>query len=311
MRAPNSRALKVLDAPPSAAVGKYRTDVQKTAQWRAKRLDRKQSRSIFGAAPIPFKPPRRSLMHRLANRLSVISLLAVFGGAILAVSISGWGAGARLQQVDKPHFPTTDYGSMPSDLKERERWQSKSKKYKRKHAPKITESTDQIFHIIDWDVRLLALPVARSAAIVTGEITNEKAYLSEDETNIYSEFSIRIDEVLKNDIANSLSTGSSLIAEREGGRVRFPSGKIVTSYVIHQDMPRTGRSYAFFLTHAQLTSGDSEWFHLLTAYELRDDRVFPLDDVSDRHPMNRYKGASETDFLLDLRAAIAKGDSAN
>lgn len=242
--------------------------------------------------------------------------LPVIGLSVLCVvilSVQG-GIDARNKQqqqqqdIDTSHFPTAEYGSTLSDAKERARWQAKSRKYNKKHFPRITESTDQIFEIVDWDRGLPAFPVARSTAIVIGEITDAKAYLSEDGTNIYSEFSIQVNEILKNDFLNPLTTGVSLIAEREGGRVRFPSGKIVTACVNHQDMPRTGRRYVFFLTRTISTESDSDCIHLLTAYELREGRVFPLDKVSEGHPISKYKGKTDQEFLTELRAVIAKAD---
>jgi len=212
------------------------------------------------------------------------------------------------QDIDTSNFPTAEFGVMSGDAKERARWQAKSKKYNKKHAPRIGESSDGIFHIVDWDTGLPAFPVARSAAIVIGDIKEARAYLSEDGTNIYSEFSIQVDEILKNDPLNPVTTGVGLIAEREGGRVRFPSGKTVTVRVNHQDMPRTGRRYVFFLTRTSATGDGSECIHLLTAYELREGRVIPLDKVSDGHPITQYKGRSEQDFLTELRAVITRGD---
>jgi hypothetical protein len=42
-----------------------------------------------------------------------------------------------------------------------------------------------------------ALPTHISNAVVIGEVTDAKAYLSEDRTSVYSEFTIRVGEVLK------------------------------------------------------------------------------------------------------------------
>lgn len=229
-------------------------------------------------------------------------LLGVYGG------IDARDKQQQQPDIDTSHFPTAEYGLTLSDAKERARWQAKSRKYNSKYAARIDESSDQIFLIVDWDTGLPAFPVAQSAAIAIGQITDARAYLSEDGTNIYSEFSIQVDEILKNDFLNPLATGGSLIAERQGGRVRLPSGKIVTSRVNHQDMPRTGRRYVFFLRRTISTGSDSDCIQLLTAYELREGRVFPLDKVLEGHPINQYKGKTEQEFLTELRAVIAKAD---
>jgi hypothetical protein len=240
----------------------------------------------------------------------IFLILVGFGASGLTLSNRNKAnTGQDQAKPDLNNFPLVDYEAVrESDPNKDERRQKKSKKYNSKHAPRITESSNQIFHIIDWDMRLPALPVARSAAIVIGEITDARAYLSEDGTNIYSEFSIRADEILKNDIGNPLVLGNSIIAQREGGRVRFASGKTVTATVNHQDMPRTGRRYVVFLTHSFPLGRKIEDFYMLTAYELRAGRVFPLDNVLDDHPIAAYKGTSELSFLTDLRVAIGNSE---
>lgn len=247
-------------------------------------------------------------MRRILIAVSLVSLVAtVLSFAILAGDTQNSRSQQPPQDIDTSQFPTADYGVTSGDAKERARWQTKSKQYNKKHLGQISESTG-IFIIEDWDRGLPAFPVARSAAVLIGEVSTTKAYVSEDGTGIYSEFSIQVDEILKNDLLNPITVGTSLIAEREGGRVRFPSGKIVTAQVIHQDMPRTGRKYVFFLMRTDLNGNDAEGFYLVTAYELREGHVFPLDKVREKHPINQYKGKAVEDFLTELRAVIARGD---
>ncbi|HKP48300.1 MAG TPA: hypothetical protein VJT50_16985 [Pyrinomonadaceae bacterium] len=237
-------------------------------------------------------------------------MATVLSLAILASDTQNSRFQQQQKDIDTSQFPTAEYGVTPGDAKERARWQAKSKKYSKKHTGRISEANDGIYIIEDWDVGLPAFPVARSAAVIIGEITSAKAYLSEDGTGIYSEFSIQVDEILKNDLLNPVTSAVPLIAEREGGRVRFTSGKIVTSRVNHQDMPRPGRRYVFFLTRTLLNGSALDGMHLLTAYELREGHVVPLDMVSEKHPINQYRGKAEEEFLTELRAVIARGDQA-
>jgi hypothetical protein len=215
----------------------------------------------------------------------------------------------RSQGTDLTRFPIVEYSApLPSDPTERAKRQANSRKYNSKHAPAISESTDTIFYISDWDSRLPALPVVKSAAIAVGQITQARGYLSEDQTDVYSEFTIRVDEVLKNENQNTNSVGEILVAERKGGRVRLPSGKIAVSLVNHQDMPRVGSRYVLFLTHNFPLGGQIEDYYLLTGYELRGGHVFPLDNVPPGHPIAAYNGVDEMLFMADLRVAVAKID---
>ena len=212
-----------------------------------------------------------------------------------------------IEEVDHTQFPTTDYVAEKQIAGvEREKREKKGKKYNSSHAPPINEFTQQIFSYVDWERGLSAFPFDRSSAVIIGEITAAEAHLSPDETKIYSEFTVQVDKVFKNDKLIPLNTQSKITVERPGGRVRFPSGKVVTAAVSNQDLPRPGRQYVLFLTHDFVMGGSyDETFFIVTAYELRDGQVFPLDKVSSRHPINVYKGSDKELFLNAFTAALA------
>lgn len=209
----------------------------------------------------------------------------------------------QADEADTTQFPITDYSAaITSDPKVRAKREAKGKKYNDRYGGRISESSDGIFTIGDWEVGLPALPVSRSSAVVIGEITDAQAHLSEDGTNIYSEFVVQVQQILKND--NQVPIGNSIAVERSGGRVRLPSGKVVTARTNHQDLPRIGRRYVLFLTHDFPSGVNTESFNILTGYEVRENRVFPLDKLGPKHPINSYKGADEASFLNDLAKVL-------
>lgn len=205
------------------------------------------------------------------------------------------------QQPDVARFPTVEYSTRKVNLSEKR--QRKSKKYNNKYALPITESIDQIVMSSDWDLRVPALPVSKSTAVIIGQVTDAQAHFSEDETRVYSEFTVRVEEVLKND---ETPLGDSITVERSGGRVRFPSGKVMVSSTSHQDMPQVGKRYVLFLFHEFV--GDED-LTILTGYELRNGIVFPLDKPGKGHPILAYKGDSESSLLNDLTSALANAFS--
>jgi len=82
------------------------------------------------------------------------------------------------------------------------------------------------------------------------------------------------------------------------------SGKVAISWTNHQDMPKVGSRYVFFLTHDFEVAGDTyDDFYLLTGYELKGGKVFPLDE-SPKQSVLAYKGAAESSFLTDLVEAL-------
>jgi homoserine O-acetyltransferase len=172
-----------------------------------------------------------------------------------------------------------------------------------KELPPGVEPLPTISH---WWVGLPALPVAKSDAIVLGEIVAANAYLSDDQTGIYSEFSITVEELLK-DSTGSLSIGSTVPANRLGGGVRFASGRINEYRIYQQGMPLKGSRYILFVSREK-----SGVFTIVTGYGLSNARITPLDGEDSDDPraalaFSRYKGAEESRFLQDLRTAIQDG----
>jgi hypothetical protein len=206
-------------------------------------------------------------------------------------------------EIDTSKFPVTDYfAAKPSDYKERLKRDAISKKYNDRYSPRITEFTEKISSYSEWDRDLPSLPVASSAAVIIGEITKAEAFLSEDQSAIYSEFTVRIETIIKNSSVEPLTIGGVLKVERSGGRVRFPSGKIIVSSSANQNMPQVGNRYAFFLIQEFPMVGKVEHdFYLLTGYELSAGQVYPLDKV--RAQIAAYYGSDEHSFLKELRSA--------
>jgi len=201
------------------------------------------------------------------------------------------------KEPDVTKFPTIEYQNRkPTNLTAKQ--QKPRKKHNSPRSPAITENMDQILLNSDWELRLPALPIAKSVAVVIGEVTNAQAHFSEDESRIYSEFKFRVDEVLKN-LEQPFS--DSIVVERLGGRAKFPSGKVVVSSVAHQDLPQVGKRYILFLTHEY--AGDDD-YTILTGYELRNGLVFPLDKPGTGHPILSYNGVAETTLRNDLVVAL-------
>jgi hypothetical protein len=199
------------------------------------------------------------------------------------------------RKFDENRFPLADYTAAdPSDPKERAKRQEKGKKYDESAWRIYPETTSSMARVDYVDPNLPALPLAQSSAVIVGQITDAKAYLSNDKTGVYSAFTVQINEVLKNSTSVPLSSGSSIEVERDGGRVRFPGGRILFYTINQQDMPAVGLRYVLFLTNPH---GQSD-FQILTGYELRDGKVYPLDDLPN---LNRYENADELNFLSDLR----------
>ena len=213
-------------------------------------------------------------------------------------------------KVKEDKLPTVSYDDPePGDVNEKARRNARGQRFNESLRVAEPHPDAGAKGILDsWMQTLPALPVHASDAIVTGEITNAQAYLSPDKTGVYTEYTVRVDEVLKQYQAEAIASGGFVDAQREGGRVRFPSGRI-QSYITHyQGVPVTGRRYVLFLKRNE----QAGVLILLTGYEQRDGRVYPLDGVdlgqgaTEIPQFAAYKGVDEATFSRDLRTALAR-----
>jgi hypothetical protein len=97
-------------------------------------------------------------------------------------------------------------------------------------------------------------------------------------------------------------------AERIGGAVRFPSGKVLHYRDYGQGFPEKDQRYIFFL---RALSEPDDYF-LLTAYGFKAGKVEPLDGhttLTSQSQFGRYKELEENTFLNIVRQQINGGES--
>ena len=206
---------------------------------------------------------------------------------------------------------TVDYEETDSsDPKKRATRKARSDFYNSRHLvpaqepPVGVEPLPAIDHSIN---RLSAIPAGKSDAIVLGTVADSHAHMSSDRTGVYSEFEVRIDEVIKHDGRSLLVPTKLIAATREGGWVRYPSGRVQRFSILHQGLPKTGARYVLFLKRADETQG----FHILTGYEIRLGKIYPLDgeDIEEKQnnlPFASFKGADVAGLMDKVRKAVAE-----
>lgn len=207
----------------------------------------------------------------------------------------------RPQDEDEEQYPTVDYDSLgAADPEKKEKRKVKNARHDKSHIvkednPMVRRS---VYHS-EWDLGLPALPIARSGIIISGVVLDANAYLSNDRTGIYSEFTVKVDDILKSNGSASLTLGGAISVERSGGAVRYPSGRKLLYVVAAQRMPRVGHRYLFFLEGG----GFDQNFVVVTAYELKTEHVVPLDDAQQ---FRQYNGVKVADFLEMVRSSVAQ-----
>ncbi len=92
---------------------------------------------------------------------------------------------------------------------------------------------------------------------------------------------------------------SSIIADREGGAVILPSGRILRYLVTGIGaLPEENLRYVFFLK----TDDGATNYKILSSYELNRNGVIPLENYEDR---KKFAGKSESDFLMEVKNKIS------
>jgi hypothetical protein len=241
-------------------------------------------------------------MQRCVPPFRIVLLVALTVGAVMP-SVAG---GFRLMRNggdDQAAIAPIDTASEPSDPAERALRQLRSSRYDNSGLLPLADASDSAglgdeIHFSVTHSRGIAapLPIGESNTIVIGEVVNAQPYLSNDGTGLYSEFAIRVETVLKNDCSGAPHPNGTVVAEREGGALRLPDGRVLRYRAQDAGLPSAGRRYAFFL--ARNEQGDD--FSILRLYELCGSHVLALDPVA----READPASSETGFLKALRDAI-------
>ena len=244
-----------------------------------------------------------------------LTLLVAFAALTFALTLVAWSGSASqsvsLQEADKQQ--ATPENDLPVlDLKQ-EATTAADQQKARKHRLslrqdwKITElpaKAEPIPVAAHALLRLPAIPAQQSNAIIRGTVINRRAILTDDKLGIYSEFSISIAEIFKDD-PNLFRINQVVTVSRPGGAVRLSSGKIHRYTISSQGYPQQGKEYILFLNRNE--EGD---FSILTGYEVDGAVVQPLDgkrgsrNKEDQLQFDTYRGVSRETFIGALQRAL-------
>ncbi|MDQ3798294.1 MAG: hypothetical protein M3384_02490 [Acidobacteriota bacterium] len=198
-------------------------------------------------------------------------------------------------------FPVANYDAAElSNSEEREQRKAKNNRYDKIRLvvknpnPQTIES-----NLADESVPPSAIPIKESDLVIIGDILDAKAYLSNNQTGVYSEFNIRVDETLKNNSPISVIGGEKITADRLGGFVQYPNGQKLLYSVSGKGMPRVGKRYILFLAKPDLSPN----YSILTGYELKENKIHSLDDT---YIFRAYNEANATDFIKTIKEAISQ-----
>lgn len=217
--------------------------------------------------------------------------------------LSTLGLSPLLRSQEPKFFPTAEYEEQ--DLADPAKNAAKKEKQKRHNNFKLVARNPQPWQtetlvIPEGNFNFPALPVSTSELIVVGRVTEENAHLSENKLSVYCEFLLMLSSVLKTP-SKEIIENSSLTIERPGGNVKYPNGQTILFHILGWNMPKMGSEYLFFLN----SKNKIDW-EIVTAYELTENGVLPLDDSSQ---FEALKGKSSKEILKQVRTLMAEQPS--
>jgi hypothetical protein len=142
------------------------------------------------------------------------------------------------------------------------------------------------------------IPVSGSTATIVGTVTSGSTFITKDHTYVYTDYTVRIDQIILPDKAATLSVGSQVIVAYEGGAIHFPSGHIKNVLIQGHGFPEIGGQYVLFLLKPIARFPEYETT-LDSGYQIKNGRVYPLDDVN-----SQYVGVDYAEFLGEVQKAI-------
>ena len=229
---------------------------------------------------------------------------------LVAIAIAMPGLSQKMPSVAKEKIykqrvlPIVDFlERQANDAKVFSKQKEKASRYDRQSSQPIQEAymvSGRVWSTA-WSKDLTALPFNKSDVVLIGGVMGSRAHLSNDKTGIYSEFEVQVEEILKDNVKESVHPGTSIYLERFGGAVRFSSGVIQRYETTGQGMPTVGQRYLFFLK--RINGRD---FEIVTGYQFDGELVAPLDgsiveEGKGRYPFDVYQGSDVSTFLRTVR----------
>lgn len=143
------------------------------------------------------------------------------------------------------------------------------------------------------------IPASRSNAVVVATILSGKCYINSNHDYVYTDYNIRIDQILKQDTATILTVGSQAVASKPGGAIHFPSGHVTRVFISGHGLPAVGSQYILFLSKSNPNFPEYDMV-FASGYELKNNHVFPLDNMN-----SEYENMAASQFIDLTKQAIA------
>lgn len=155
-------------------------------------------------------------------------------------------------------------------------------------------------------VRMPAIPVQESDAVVVATVAAVQPYFSGDHTHLYTEFGLTVDEQIK-DTTGHAKVGQSIPIIIRGGRMRLSNGRVIEEKPAFTNFSiSVGSRYLLFLHY----NSTGQYFAVTKSWELKNGGIIPTaheDQIDEREGKSPYSSMTEGKLIQTAHAA-AKAD---
>lgn len=150
---------------------------------------------------------------------------------------------------------------------------------------------------------LLTAQVCQADAVLVGTIISSVSLLSNNETQVFTDYTVQPTDILKNDPKTPIAIGKSFLLTRPGGEVHLDIGNIRQIYREFPVLYSGKQSYLLFLTESPDTTTYKNT-DAFSTYILHNDRSPQLILDSSRGEAQRRASFLSTSTLSSLRSLI-------
>jgi len=178
---------------------------------------------------------------------------------------------------------------------------------KRPNAPKLDSLEPKRGLIYQsappYFVRIPAIPVKESDAVVVATVDAVQPYFSGDHTHLYTEFTLTVEEQIK-DTSDLAKAGQSIPIVIRGGRMRLANGKVIEEKPAFTNFAISiGSRYLLFLRYNRT----GQYFTVAKSWELKNGGIIP---TAHEDQMDEREGKSPYALMTEGKLIQAAHDAA-
>lgn len=143
----------------------------------------------------------------------------------------------------------------------------------------------------------------KADAIIVGTVNSKASQLVEDGTFTFTDYEVRVEEVLKNNLASPISADNQITVARAGGAVSL-HGRTIRAFDQSERPLGTNGRFLLFLKYIPETGAYQPYISDIgdASFQLRGDKILQVSDEA--LPLGAGHSVEAASFLTQVRSAV-------